>query len=233
MDEQTYALPKYEEKLERMIRERLTRKELADLNRQCQRYDSECGECITVKPSKYKTNTIFLIVGASGSGKTTIVSELEKRYGLKSIMSYTTRKPRYENESGHIFVAESDMPQSSEMVAYTYYNANHYWATQQQADVCDLYIVDPSGTDFFKQNYRGSKKYKVIKLTAQKDIRLERMIKRGDSVDQATQRILLDEVEFANFAYDVEFSNDGDIKVCVELIANYILNEGGNDAKSN
>ena len=41
-------------------------------------------------------NCIFLIVGCSGSGKTTITEQLEQKYGLKSIQSYTTRKPRYE-----------------------------------------------------------------------------------------------------------------------------------------
>ena len=38
---------------------------------------------------------IFLIIGASGSGKTTITEQLEQRYGLTSIQSYTTRAARY------------------------------------------------------------------------------------------------------------------------------------------
>ena len=48
--------------------------------------------------------TIFLITGCSGSGKTTITEQLEMKYGLKSIQSYTTRAKRSENETGHIFV---------------------------------------------------------------------------------------------------------------------------------
>ena len=51
-------------------------------------------------------NCIFLIVGCSGSGKTTITEQLEQKYGLKAIQSYTTRQPRYDGETGHIFVSD-------------------------------------------------------------------------------------------------------------------------------
>ena len=47
---------------------------------------------------------IYCIAGPSGSGKTTIAEELKKRYGMKVLESYTTRAPRYEGETGHIFV---------------------------------------------------------------------------------------------------------------------------------
>ena len=51
---------------------------------------------------------IFLIMGASGSGKTTITEQLEQRYGLTSIQSYTTRAARYVGEKGHIFVSDEE-----------------------------------------------------------------------------------------------------------------------------
>ena len=53
-------------------------------------------------------NNIFLIVGCSGSGKTTITEQLEQKYGLKSIQSYTTRPPRYDGETGHIFISNEE-----------------------------------------------------------------------------------------------------------------------------
>ena len=49
---------------------------------------------------------IVCLVGASGSGKTTIAKELDK-LGYNIIHSYTTRKPRVENEWGHIFIDET------------------------------------------------------------------------------------------------------------------------------
>ena len=64
-------------------------------------------------------NTIYLIVGRSGSGKTTIAEELERKYGLKSIQSYTTRPKRSDNETGHIFVSDEEFDKLTDMVAYT------------------------------------------------------------------------------------------------------------------
>lgn len=46
---------------------------------------------------------IICLVGASGTGKTTIAKELDK-LGYNIIHSYTTREPREENEWGHIFI---------------------------------------------------------------------------------------------------------------------------------
>ena len=53
-------------------------------------------------------NTILLIVGASGTGKTTVANTLSKMFGMKQIQSYTTRPPRYEGEKGHIFVTDEE-----------------------------------------------------------------------------------------------------------------------------
>ena len=53
-------------------------------------------------------NNIYLIVGCSGSGKTTIVNSLENKYGLKSIQSYTTRPKRSDDETGHIFISDEE-----------------------------------------------------------------------------------------------------------------------------
>lgn len=39
------AIGKYEAQLERDIRKKLSKKDYDDLNRQTERYNSECGEC--------------------------------------------------------------------------------------------------------------------------------------------------------------------------------------------
>ena len=38
---------------------------------------------------------IYLLVGPSGSGKSSVARELEKRYGFGEIQSYTERPRRY------------------------------------------------------------------------------------------------------------------------------------------
>lgn len=43
---------------------------------------------------------IIALVGASGSGKSTIENELARHHGFKKIISYTTRQPRVGEENG-------------------------------------------------------------------------------------------------------------------------------------
>jgi len=170
-----------------------------------------------------KPKYFALIVGNSGSGKTTIVEELQKRYGLKAIESYTTRPPRYDGETGHTFVTINDIPPESEMVAYTYYNGNHYWATQNDVETHDLYIIDVPGINYFKSHYKGQKPYVTVQIFAPEPICKQRMIARGDSEEDANKRIEYDRIAFANIQPDIIFNNN-DIEKCINDISTYLLN---------
>ena len=44
---------------------------------------------------------IIVLLGASGSGKSTIEHELATHYGFEKIISYTTREPRKNEENGN------------------------------------------------------------------------------------------------------------------------------------
>ena len=83
---------------------------------------------------------IYLIVAPSGAGKTTVTELLETNYGFKSIQSYTTRPPRYDGETGHIFVSDKDFDKLTDIVAFTEFAGNRYCATAQQVEEndCDL-----------------------------------------------------------------------------------------------
>lgn len=165
-------------------------------------------------------------MGRSGAGKTSIVEGLEKQYGLKSVQSYTTRPKRREDETGHIFVTESEMPPREQMVAYTKFNGYHYWATSKQVDNADLYVIDPAGIEFFKKNYKGNKKIKVVEIYASPYICQQRMETRGDSPSQIVERSLNDSIEFKDFDKDITIIND-DYNTAVEKL-NYYINTWNN-----
>ena len=77
-------------------------------------------------------DNIFLIIGRSGSGKSTIVDELCKRYGYTSVESYTTRPPRGPSEGGHIFVAKDTFDELKPFLcAYTKYNNFEYGVSNE------------------------------------------------------------------------------------------------------
>ena len=107
-------------------------------------------------------NTIFLIIAPSGAGKTTLAGQLEKMYGLQSIQSYTTRPPRYDGETGHIFVSDKEFDELKDMVAYTEFCGHRYCATAEQVENNDLYVIDPKGVEYFRQAYHGNKQIKTI-----------------------------------------------------------------------
>lgn len=171
---------------------------------------------------------IYLFVGESGNGKTTVVDELERLYNLKPIQSYSTRPKRHENETGHVFVSEDDFDQLKDLVAYTKFNGYRYCATFEQVETNELYVIDPTGIDYFKNHYCGYKTPYIIYIYASLKERIERMKKRGDSDNQILQRIVNDCGAFRDMdkLYDVAVWNNN-LSSCVEECYKFIQKSEG------
>ena len=150
-------------------------------------------------------NTITLLVGKSGSGKTTIANTL-KSFGYKQINSYTTRKPRIPNEEGHIFLTDAEFNQLTDLVGYTEYGGNRYCATSKQVDENNIYVIDPAGVTYFKEKYSGVKDVIVIYINSGTILRFIRMLKRGDTVLAAIKRLWIDHKKFRDVQAYVDFS---------------------------
>lgn len=148
-----------------------------------------------------KNKYIVLLVGKSGTGKSSICQYLENEYGLKEVKSYTNRPKRNNGDTSHIFVndeALNNVLSNGNICAYTEFNGYKYCATNNQVNTGDLYIVDPKGIEYFIKNYDGHKIPMVVQINAPLDVREDRMRLRGDSEEEIKSRIKHDETAFTN-----------------------------------
>lgn len=136
---------------------------------------------------------LLLLVGKSASGKTTIANFLEKEHGYKQVQSYTTRPPRYEGETGHIFISDEEFDKLGKLAAYTLYNGHKYGTTFDQIDECDIYVIDPDGVKTLLKNYKTDRKIFILYFDVGVHTRISRMLERGDHDNKIISRLLEDE----------------------------------------
>lgn len=156
---------------------------------------------ICVPKARIIDDIMILLIGKSGSGKTTVATELEKSgRGFRSVCSYTTRPPRFQGESGHIFVTDNDYDKLTDIVAYSTFDGYRYCATAKQFEENQIYTVDLHGLQQIKNNYKGRKHIVSVYLDVADQSLFQRMLRRGDSSGAAAQRIEHDKLAFADAA---------------------------------
>lgn len=119
----------------------------------------------------------LLICGRSGSGKDTYAKELEAN-GLKGVCSYTTRPRRDGEGETHIFIKPEEVDNYPNKIAITEINGYVYFATKEQLEEADYYIIDPNGIEYLRANYPEIK-FRVIYIYADYTTREARAIARG------------------------------------------------------
>ncbi len=130
---------------------------------------------------------IICLVGASGTGKTSIAYALHEKYGYNVIESYTTRPPRHEGEKGHTFLffedeLEYENHMSSirdEIIAYNCYNEHDYFALkeQYQGKGVSIYVVDVPGVEMLRKTVKDAEVV-IVALYADKEEVVRRLFER-------------------------------------------------------
>ncbi|MGN5457057.1 MAG: AAA family ATPase [Candidatus Kurthia intestinigallinarum] len=179
---------------------------------------------------------LYLFVGKSGSGKSTIAKILEDRNNLKQLRSYTTRHRRNSTDIDHIFITEDEFYQLQDVVAYTFYNGNYYGATAQQVDDADIYVIDVYGVKELLEKYHGKHHYIfIVYFDTTVHTRIRRMLDRDDSDMQIVSRLLQDEktdwlkdLQAIAKDYDnvklFDFDANGDVEEVYRAICDLIKN---------
>lgn len=145
---------------------------------------------------------VILLIGESGSGKNTVQDILEQQYGLKPLLSYTTRPKRNKEENTHTFVSDTEFNHiydAEQVIAFTTYNDYRYCATSRQIAESDVYIIDMNGWySLTEKKHDGKIDFPFVSfyLKVPEQERVQRMKARGDSAKAIRERIEYDKNAF-------------------------------------
>lgn len=142
---------------------------------------------------------MLILVGPSASGKTEVANILIQEYGMKRMITYTTRQIRVGEVNGvsYHFIDKNNflkMKDNDEFVESTYYNDNYYGTRKSDVSKEKIVILEPNGVNAFYKEMPND--IKVVFLKASKDIRRKRMQKRGDKDETIKMRLSNDDIAF-------------------------------------
>lgn len=142
---------------------------------------------------------MLIIVGPSASGKTEVVKLLISKYGMKKLVTYTSRSMRV-GEINHVDYHFLDRCDFEKKIAegffleHVEYNGNYYGTSFEGLDSDKVVILEPSGLKHYIKEAKDL--VKICYITCSKETRKERMIKRGDDPENIKKRLLSDDIIF-------------------------------------
>lgn len=159
-------------------------------------------------------NKLFIIIGKSASGKSTIANYLHKHYGFDEVINFTTRPIRINEKNGvdYHFINDnifSDMMANDEFINYKeqpiYINNKldiYYYGTHKEKNNINLdennavIVIDPQGAKSLI-NYFGRENCRVVYIKCSNNIRKRRAMKRGSfSLKEWNRRLEADKKDF-------------------------------------
>ncbi|MBR6033243.1 MAG: AAA family ATPase [Clostridia bacterium] len=162
---------------------------------------------------------MIILIGESGSGKTTILNELEKR-GYKKAINHTTRakRPGEENNAEYVFTTKDEfntMWDEGKLLQRAEFNNEYYGISSDSIrdDVACIQIVDSIADvkERAKELGLGDKKIVTFYISVPAEERTKRMLLRGDSLDSIQKRLEIDNEKFKNVKEVVDFTVENDI----------------------
>jgi guanylate kinase len=156
-----------------------------------------------------KEHVVMLIVGKTGSGKSSLIKRLCERTGLKQLLSYTTRPRRNKDDNDHTFVKLENYTrakENGEIAVDTEIAGNYYYSTIEQLYEADLYTINPKALDILLALDLPNIKFVTVYISCPDKEREARAIKRGDDKFKYRQRDLAERSEFRRFVSEEKWN---------------------------
>ena len=156
---------------------------------------------------------MIIIIGESGSGKTTILNELEKR-GYKKAVNYTTRRKRANEEetAEYVFVNKDEFNNlwdEGKLLQRAEFENEYYGISTESLgeDVACIQIVDSIADIKNKAMEYGWDESKITSfyICVPAEERTKRMLLRGDSIETIQKRLEIDSEKFRNARDAVDY----------------------------
>ncbi len=179
---------------------------------------------------------IIVLLGASGSGKSTIENELATHHGFEKIISYTTRHPRNEEVNGKdYYFTENNtfaaMINTGVLAEYDEYSQGRLYGTLKTdyADGNKVVVLTPNGLRQLKQNCPLENIFTVL-VNASLGTRIKRYIDRCsvneftfDDKNEIASRVERDFAMFLGLEREVNLVVDNNEGTGINDVVNKIL----------
>ena len=138
----------------------------------------------------FEKGPLFVVVGPSASGKSSLVKCACEVLGLRRAVTSTTRKRRPGEDSGAYHFLSEETFASQVYLEHVEYAGHYYGLSVSEAACSDIVITDANGASAIQAWAKISgRPVIVIVLQCRPDTMRTRMRKRGDSLNSIRQRM--------------------------------------------
>ena len=182
-----------------------------------------------------KEKKMLIIIGKSGSGKTSVVDELVNNYGYTKEVTDTTRPKRPGEVEGvdYNFLSQEKFDENKEAGLYAedvVYNASFgqvSYGSRKDSYVNtekSVIILNPYGLKQVIQSL-GRENVQAIYLRLEDELILSRLAKRGDNPVEVSRRLETDRFDFSDIEKDCQVVIDVKEEDSIEFIAKNIMKQ--------
>lgn len=171
---------------------------------------------------------LFLLVGASGSGKSYAERLLCKHDDIEKVVSMTTR-PKRPNEVDGVdyYFVNNRIFEAVEKIENVEFGGNHYAVPsfEIRGDTNKVLVVEPKGLIQIFDNRELIKNYIlfVVFFNIPLEARKGKMLQRGDSIEHVEKRIEIDNIN-SEFE-ELKIAPDVTISEYLQDVDNFIINK--------